>query len=540
MNARHPNTKRQKNALQSLFTQAGAAFEKRDDESACRALEKVLKLEPDHLAATKTLAAIRTAMGHDEVASKLLAKAVLAEPQDPTNFLNFGVCLHRLGQLDEALACFDEALALKPDYTAALSNKGAVYRDKNEFTKALACYQKVIEMDKFRLDDYLNYALILSDLDHDEEALEVCDIALQLGARDYHGHFQKGFIQAKLMRSEQAMRSYLKSLELKPDFAEAKWNLSHIYLRRGDYQQGWKLFESRWETRNTKLHARKFSQPRWRGDFSLEGKTILIHTEQGMGDTIQFGRYALLLEKVGANVVLEVQKPLAAAMQSMSPNIKIAIEGENLPHFDCYCPQISLPFLLGTTLETVPVPGAYIFADETKASNWQRKLGAKTKTRVGLVWSGGFHKDRPETWTWNQRRNLPLEKLKLLKDLPFEFFSLQKGQPAESELAALAQEGWDGPQIIDYTADLSDFSETAALIQNLDLVISVDTSTAHLAGAMGKPVWLLNRFDCCWRWLEGASSSPWYPSMKIFNQPAQGDWDSVLSQLLEELNSLKL
>ena len=535
---RYPKPKRQQ-ANEQLFRKARDAFERKQDEKACEALQEVLKKDPDNLAALKMLGAIRTSMGQDGAASSHFAKVVLAEPSDATNFYNFGASLQKIGQLDEALACYNEALTLKPDYAEAMSNKGAIYRDKNEFENALACYQAVIEMNQYKFDDYLNYALILSDLNYNLEALEICDIALQLGAREYHGHFQKGYILGKLMQNEAAKACYLKALEIKPDLPEATWNLSHIYLRQGDYDKGWQLFESRWDTKNTKLTARNYPQPKWSGNFSLEGKTILLNTEQGLGDTLQFCRYALLVEQLGAKVIVEAQKPLVEIIQSMSPTLTVATEGETLPPFDCYCPQLSLPHIFKTTLETVPAPIPYLFSDPAKAQYWQEKLGEKTKPRIGLVWSGGFHVHRPETWAWNKRRNLNLDHLKYFRELPFEFYSLQKGDPAESELRQAQQSGWDGLAIINFTDELKDFSDTAALIEQLDLVISVDTSTAHLAGAMGKPVWLLNRFDCCWRWLEQNSRSPWYPNMTIFNQPRPGDWDTVLTQMIQMLLTLE-
>ena len=535
MNTRHKTRKTQpKPQLESLFKLARDAFERKEDAAACKALEDVLKLAPEHLTALKTLGVIRLGMGDYEPASRHFAQAVLKEPTEPSNYLNFGICLHNLGQLDEALACLDEALKLKKDYPAALSNKGAIFRDKNEFEKALACYQAAIELDNSRYDDYLNYALVLSDLGLDTEALEICDIAIKLGAQEPHGHFQRGYILAKMMRSNEAELAYLKALELKPNFPEAHWNLSHIYLRRGEYSRGWELFESRWKTKNTKLVLKHPGKPLWLGDTSINGKTILLTTEQGIGDTIQFSRYALLFEGLGAKVVLESQKPIANLLKSMAPNITVVPEGENLPQFDYYCPQMSLPYLMGTKKESVPCTKPYLFADPVKSECWAKRIGHKAKPRIGLVWCGGFHADRPETWALNKRRNIPLEKFKLLKAFNFEFFSLQKGEAAVSEMFNLCSQGWSGPQILDYTNELEDFSDTAGLIEQLDLIISVDTSTAHLGAAMGKPVWLLNRFDSCWRWLEGESSSPWYPSMKIFTQPSPGDWDSVISSVYDE------
>jgi Tfp pilus assembly protein PilF len=481
------------------------------------------------------LATVRSGMGHHAQAKFHWAKAVLQEPQEASNFYNFGQTLQKLGELDDALACYDEALTLKKDYAIAMSNKGAVYREKHEFEKALQCYQAVIEMDKYRFNDYLNYALILSDLNYDQEALEICDIALKLGASDQHAHFNKGYILSKQMKDAESESYYRQALTINPDFADAQWNLSHLYLRNAKYKEGWKLFESRWHTPHTKLYKRTLRQPLWKGDFDIAGKTILLHTEQGMGDTIQFSRYALEVEKLGAKVLLEVQAPLVDLMKTMSPTIEVFAEGNYLPPFDCYCPQMSLPHVFDTQAHNIPAPIPYLHADPVKSAYWRDKLGPKQRLRVGLVWAGGFHAHRPETWSWNRRRNVPIEMLQAWRDIACDFYSLQKGEPSESEFAALQETGWQGPHIHNFVSELKDFTDTAAFIDNLDLVISVDTSTAHLAGAMGKPVWLLNRFDSCWRWPLGQTDSAWYPSMRVFKQVVQGHWQPIVDEVAQSL-----
>ena len=197
--------------------------------------------------------------------------------------------------------------------------------------------------------------------------------------------------------------------------------------------------------------------------------------------------------------------------------------------------MLSLPLAFGTTLETIPANIPYLKANAEKSLFWQEKLGEKTKPRVGLVWSGGFRPNQPEVWSVNRRRNIPLAKLAALKNSDIEFYSLQKGQPAESELAELMRDNWDGPPIIDFTNLLNDFSDTAALVKNLDLVIAVDTSIAHLAGALGKPVWMLNRFDTCWRWLLDRTDSPWYPTARLYRQEKAGDWDTVVQRVKTDL-----
>jgi hypothetical protein len=209
--------------------------------------------------------------------------------------------------------------------------------------------------------------------------------------------------------------------------------------------------------------------------------------------------------------------------------------GSMLPPFDYQCPLMSLPLAFKTTLSNIPATIPYLKNNSEKLLFWKEKLGEKSKLRVGLVWSGGFRPNQPEVWSVNERRNIPLAKFAVLKQPDIEFYSLQKGQPAESELAELIRDNRDGPHIVDYTNLLNDFSDTAALVENLDLVISVDTSTAHLAGAMGKPVWILNRFDTDWRWLLDRSDSPWYPTVNLYRQEKAGDWDYVVQRVKMDL-----
>ena len=276
----------------------------------------------------------------------------------------------------------------------------------------------------------------------------------------------------------------------------------------------------------------------WLGEESLQGKTVLLHSEQGLGDTIQFCRYAQMVSDLGARVILQVQRPLRLLMTSLQGVDQLLAEGDALPAFDFHCPLMSLPLAFKTELATVPAPVPYLKADPVKKLYWQEKLGTRHKLRVGLVWAGGFRPEQPELWGVNERRNIDLAKLAVLKNERIDFYSLQKGMPAEADPARLKAGGWDGPDLIDYTSELADFSDTAALIDNLDLVISVDTSTAHLAGALGKPVWILNRFDTCWRWLLDRSDSPWYPTARIYRQQQFGDWSSVVSAVNTELDAI--
>jgi hypothetical protein len=236
-------------------------------------------------------------------------------------------------------------------------------------------------------------------------------------------------------------------------------------------------------------------------------------------------------------VILEAQAPLLKLLEGVAGISRLVAPGSALPpNIDYQCPLMSLPLAFATTLATIPAEIPYLKSSPEKVRFWQEKLGERNKPRVGLVWSGGFRPEQPELWSVNSRRNIPLSKLAPLKHPDIEFYSLQKGQPAESELAELRAGGWEGPDLVDFTGLLAAFSDTAALIECLDLVISVDTSIVHVAGAMAKPVWMLNRFDTCWRWLLERSDSPWYPTLRLFRQERPGDWDGVVERVRGELH----
>ena len=270
----------------------------------------------------------------------------------------------------------------------------------------------------------------------------------------------------------------------------------------------------------------------WLGSDEIAGKTILLHAEQGLGDTIQFCRYAPLVSARGARVILEVQAPLHDLMSTLSDAVQIVSAGQPLPDFDLHCPLLSLPLAFATRLETIPSPTPYLSAQEKKARAWRERLGRYHKPRVGLVWAGNPRKELPGANRIDGQRSLALDRLApLFQVAACEFFSLQKGDDAVRQLRDSAAR----QQVIDCTDDLHDFSDTAALIENLDLVISVDTSVAHLAGALGKPFWLLNRYNTCWRWLLDREDSPWYPTARLFRQDATREWEPVIQRVAAAL-----
>jgi ADP-heptose:LPS heptosyltransferase len=306
-------------------------------------------------------------------------------------------------------------------------------------------------------------------------------------------------------------------------------------LTLGNYRRGWQEYEWRWQTDQLKSARLISDKPLWLGQPSLRGQRILVHAEQGLGDSLQFCRYLPMLLELDATLIVQVQAPLVPLLRRMRGIAEVIAQGDPLPEFDVHCPFMSLPLAFGTTLATVPSPQRYLWPSPQKSQAWQRRAGTSHLPRIGLVWAGAAHASLAIQRPVDVRRSIRLAKFASLSTSDATFFSLQKGEPAAAELRALERERWNGPKIVDYSADLHDFGDTAALIDQLDLVISVDTSVAHLAGALGKPVWLLNRFDTCWRWMTQRDDSPWYASMKIFRQPTAGDWDTVIADVQAEL-----
>jgi tetratricopeptide (TPR) repeat protein len=463
--------------------------------------------------------------------------AIALKPDYAEAHNNRSNALRDLKRPEDALASCDKAIALKPDFAEAYNNRGLALDNLNRPEEALASYDRAIALKPDFAGAHSNRGNPLRDLKRPEDALASCDKAIALKPDFAEAYNNRGLALLDLNCPEDALASYDKAIALRPDLAGAYFNKSCCLLLLGRFQQGWRLHEWRKKLEGLKA-TRSFPKPLWLGKENIAGKTLFIWWEQGFGDTIQFCRYAKLVEARGAKVVISVQKPLHGLLKQISPTIEI-INQDDVPHnFDYNCPLLSLPLAFGTTLETIPANIPYLKADVEKSLFWREKLGEKNKPRVGLVWSGGFRPNQPEVWSVNSRRNIPLAKLAALKNPYIEFYSLQKGQPAESELTKLRRNNWGGPDIIDFTSELNDFSDTAALIDNLDLVISVDTSTAHLAGAMGKPVWILNRFDSCWRWLLDRNDSPWYPSAKLFRQQQIGNWAGVIDQVKDELRSV--
>jgi tetratricopeptide (TPR) repeat protein len=526
-------------ALQASFNQGLALHQQGKLADAERIYREVLRQQPNHFDALHLLGVIAVQTQQTELGVALLTKAIGLNAKIAAAHSNLGIALLRLKRPQEALASHDKAIALDPDFADAYYNRGIALRDLKRPEDALASYDKAIALKPHNAEAHYNRGNALRDLRRAEEALASHDKAIALKPDYAEAHYNRGIALMDLQRCEEALASYDKAIALKPDYTDACWNQSLCFLLTGRFEQGWRQHEWRKKLKKP-LGLRSYPQPLWLGEDNIAGKTLFIYWEQGFGDTIQFCRYAKCAEELGAKVIFSVQQPLLELLKQLSPTIRIVGPLEEPADFDYHCPLLSLPLAFKTTVSNIPATVPYLKGNIEQSLFWKERLGEKSKPRVGLVWSGGFRPYQTESWTINNRRNIPLSKLAVLKNPDIEFYSLQKGEPAESELADLVHRYWDGPQIIDLTSQLRDFSDTAALVENLDLVISVDTATAHLAAAMAKPVWLLNRFDTCWRWFLERSDSPWYPTVKLYRQEKAGQWDDVVERIRSDLNGFRL
>jgi tetratricopeptide (TPR) repeat protein len=461
-----------------------------------------------------------------------------ADPNNALAWQMMGLILFRAGQPEDAITCLRRAVALNPRDATAHGNLGYALRETGAYAEALECCERALALNPSFGDAQLNRANALLDLGRPAEALAAYDKLLRRQPGMANVLNNRGNALRALNRHAEAVESFDKAIALAPDIPEISVNGGYARLALGDYAQGWELFEWRWKHPRmlAYLQSRDFQQPFWRGEEPLAGKTLLLHSEQGFGDILQFCRYAQLAADAGARVILEVDGALVSLMATLDGVDQVVEQGQPLPPFDLHCPLMSLPFAFGTTWETIPGTTPYLHTDPARVAAWQERLGPKARPRVGLVWSSGVRPDQPELTAINGRRNLPLAKLAVLKGVDADFVSLQKGDPAEAEFEALDPTAWDGPPIVNAARDITDFADTAALIGALDLLITVDTSTAHLGGALGAPVWIINRFDACWRWQPEGADSLWYPTARLFRQPEIGDWDGVIGEVRRALD----
>ncbi len=453
--------------------------------------------------------------------------AIAIRPDHVEAHYNRGTALLELKRFEEALRSFDIALTIKADHHLAFNNRGNALLELQRFDEALASYKASLFLCPNYPQAHNNCGNALQELGRLAESLASFDEAIALQPEFAVAHYNRSAVLKKLKRLDEAIQSCDKAIALKPTFSEAYWNKSLMLLLAGNYRQGWLLYEWRWETDYLKPSWRRFSKPLWLGDADLVGKTILLHAEQGLGDTIQFCRYANSVKRLGARVLLEVPKTLEKALIGLEGVDVLVRRGDPLPGFDFHCPLLSLPLALRTDLRSIPSSKSYLKSSDLLKRLWGQRIGPRKRIRVGLAWSGS------RTYKGDRYRSMTL--LELFSQLPddFEYFCLQK-DVREDDIDLLSRSG------IRHYGDELTFADTAALIELMDVVVSTDTSIPHLSAALGKPTWLMLPFVPDWRWMLDRDDSPWYPTMRLFRQGADRSWLGVLSRIKAELNALAM
>ncbi len=498
-------------------------------EEAVACYRRALALWPDYPDALTNLGQALWGLDGRAEAAACFRRALALRPAAPDALNNLGICLREEGRLEDAAAHFRRAAALRPDYVEALVNLAGTLGDLGQFEAAAEAYAHALEIKPDLTHERNNMGAALAQLGRFDEAEACYRRALALDP-DYPeavnnlGNALRG--QGEL---EAAIAAYRRAVALKNDYPDVHHNLAMALLAAGDFPAGWAEYEWRWRTAQLRDAYRDFGAPQWRGEPG-DGRTLLLHSEQGFGDTIQFCRFAPLAAARGWRVVLMVQKALVRLLGSLEGVAEVRAAGAAPPPCDAQCPMMSLPLALGTRLATIPAPRVYLRADPAQVAAWGERLArlGGLGPRIGLVWAGNPG-NSPILSAVDRRRSMPFDRLAPLFDVPgVQFFSLQKGARLPGGLFPL----------IDLMDDMKDFADTAALVAHLDLVISVDTAVAHLASALGKPVWLLDRFDPCWRWHTGRRDSPWYPALRIYRQPAPDDWGAVVATAARDLRDL--
>jgi tetratricopeptide (TPR) repeat protein len=534
---------------------------------------RVLKFAPDNFDALNLLGSVKARLGDLNEAARLLGAAVKINARVPQAWFNLGQALYMLKRYGEALSSLDKARALAPDDIATLDIHANVLLSLGRPGDALAEFEQVLARAPNNVQARVNCGIAQAALGFPQAALAEFDRAVALAPGHAIVHFSRGLTLNELgryadavaatdaavaampqhagawllrgralaaqTRFEDAIASYCKALALRKDYADAEFMTSLALLTCGDYARGFEKYEWRW--RRTGMPAQQpRKRPLWLGEYPLARKTILLHAEQGLGDTIMFSRYAPLLAAGGAKVVLEVQAELKPLLARLDGAATVIAPGEAPLPFDVHCPLGSLPLALKTEPGTVSAQIPYLTADPAHLEKWSARIGALPRPRIAIAWSGNPSHDNDRNRSIAFARLAPL--FPPLHPLPLageervgaSFVSIQRDVRGE-DAAPLASEA----RVTHVGGELQDFSDTAAVLAQCDLVIAVDTAAAHLAGAMGRPLWVLLPFWPDWRWTRDGETTPWYPAARLFRQTAHGDWDGVIARVAAELDAFK-
>jgi tetratricopeptide (TPR) repeat protein len=497
-----------------------------DRERAVHSFDKAIAIESGLAAVAAHISRAEALLELKRPADALrsLERAIELQPDSAGAYSDRGAALLDLRRPQEALASCDTAIALAPGFAAAHVNRAAALNELGRPEEALKSCRTAIALQPDFVGAYVNGGVALNDLQRPDEAVEMCDRAIALDAGVALAHLNRGQALHELALPDEALASYERAMELAPDLAAPYFNSSLCYLQTGRFEQGWRLYE--WRKRLPAAGpAFAGPQPRWTGKEDIEGKTLFLYSEQGLGDTIQFCRYAKLVEARGARVIMLVQPALLQLLSGLSSTIRVIAERRSLPDIDYHCALMSLPQAFATTFEDIPGENPYLFADQDRVLQWRERIGSAGFT-IGICWQGRKHHA-------DIGRSFPLTMFTRISKIEgVRLVSLQKG-PGTEQLDSIAQHM--AVERLGEAYDMGSFMDTAAVMQNLDLVITSDTSIAHLAGALGRRTFVVLKHVADWRWFVDREASPWYPRHRLFRQSGRGDWQSAFDAVYEEI-----
>jgi tetratricopeptide (TPR) repeat protein len=504
---------------------ASALIGKGEFDEAIAAARRAIAINPSIAEAHINLANALIERGRFDDAAAAARQGIAVNANLPEAHYNLANALIGKGHLDDAVAAYRQAIALRPHYPQALSNLASALIDQRQPDAAIAAAQQAIAIHPAYAEAHVNLGNALVDKDQLEQAIAAYRRAIALDPGLAEAHINLGNALTATGQLDSAIASYRKGIALKPDNADAHLNLAMALLHL-DLKEGWPEYDWRWKTRGNSSPISRFSQPLWDGA-DLNGLTILIHTEQGFGDTLQFFRYVPLVAGRGGRVIFEAPAELLRLLRQSSGVDHWLTRGDPLPAFDVQCPLLVLPRLFGTTLQNIPTPTEPLRAAPELLEIWRRRLDDKsTGLKIALAWAGS------PTFKGDRTRSLSLDRLSPLAAVPnVTFYAVQKGPPAEQ-----AANPPCGLRLVNLSPELNDFADTAAVMCRMDLVLTTDTSIAHLAGAMGLPVWVMLQFMPDWRWMRHREDSPWYPTMRLFRQNKPGDWEDVIRRVAAALS----
>lgn len=510
---------------QALHLLGVTAIQAKQFGSAVELIDKALEVKPDYAEAWSNRGLALQALGQLQDAVDSFKQALAIRNDTAETWFNLGNALQQTGDHNSAIESYNTAISLRPKFIQAIINRGNVQKLLGRFHDAVTDYDRVIAIRPNYAEAWSNRGVALQRMGQIEQALESFGQAVAVRPEYAEAWYNRGRALHDLHRLEAAVQSYDQAITIRPDYPDAVFNKAITLLLNGKFEEGWPLYEWRWKVTRHQPAIRRFRQKLWLGSEPIAGKTILLHAEQGLGDAIQFCRYAPLVAAMGARVVLEVPQSLTGLCRQLAGVDEVVATGDPLPGFDLFCPLLSLPLAFGTTVDTIPVMWRYFRSSSELLKKWELRIGEKQKRmRIGIVWSGNTTPDHlPD-------RSIRIEEL--LEHLPetFEYVSLQK------EIRPDDMQTFQSQQLIAHYGDeLKDFRDTLAIAELMDMVISIDTSVAHLCAASGIPTWILLHYNPDWRWLLDREKSPWYPAATLFRQHKPGIWKSVLEEVTQRL-----